>query len=70
MAKIVSEKMIRRHPHVFSGVTYKTREDQHDAWEKIKAKEKAGKEWHEQYLREAFTESSKLIEQAKECKGF
>ena len=40
MAKIVSAKMIRRHPHVFSGVTYKTREDQHDAWEKIKAKEK------------------------------
>ena len=70
VAQIVSEKMIRRHPHVFSGVTYNSKEEQHDAWEAIKAEEKAGKEWHEQYLRDAFTESSKLIEQAKERKGF
>ncbi len=70
VAQIVSEKMIRRHPHVFSGVTYNSKEEQHDAWEAIKAEEKAGKEWHKQYLRDAFTESSKLIEQAKERKGF
>lgn len=70
VAQIVSEKMIRRHPHVFYGVTYNSKEEQHDAWEAIKAEEKAGKEWHEQYLKEAFAESSDLIEQAKERKGF
>lgn len=35
-----------------------------------KAEEKAGREWQEQYLKEAFNESSKLIETAKEHKGF
>ena len=70
VAQIVSEKMIRRHPHVFSGVTYNSKEEQHDAWEAIKAEEKSGKEWHEQYLKEALAESSDLIEQAKERKGF
>ncbi len=70
VAKTVSEKMIRRHPHVFAGVTYRSKEEQHAAWEKIKAGEKAGKEWHEQYLKEAFAESSDLIEKAKERKGF
>ncbi|MBQ7589030.1 MAG: hypothetical protein IJT37_13495 [Lachnospiraceae bacterium] len=34
--------MIRRHPHVFSGVTYDSKEEQHAAWEAIKAKERKG----------------------------
>ena len=29
VAKTVSEKMIRRHPHVFAGVTYNSKEEQH-----------------------------------------
>jgi len=38
----ITEKMIRRHPHVFGdGVA---REDGHDQWEAIKAAERAGKE--------------------------
>ncbi len=66
----VSEKMIRRHPHVFSGVNYSSREEQHASWEAIKKAEKEGREWHEDYLREAFSESNELIEKARERKGF
>ena len=70
VAATVSEKMIRRHPHVFSGVTYASREDQHAAWEAIKKEEKSGREWHGEYLREAFLESKALIEKARERKGY
>ena len=70
VAKCVSEKMIRRHPHVFSGIAYSSKEEQHAAWEEIKKEEKAGKEWHEEYLKRAFEESAGLIERAKERKGY
>ncbi len=70
VAATVSEKMIRRHPHVFSQVTYSSKEEQHAAWEAIKKAEKEGKEWHEDYLRKAFDESKALIEKAKERKGY
>ena len=49
MIDTISEKMIRRHPHVFSGVTFESDEARHAAWEEIKAKEKAGKEWEKSY---------------------
>lgn len=66
----VSEKMIRRHPHVFGtddeGGSTGTPVD----WEEIKKKEKAGKEWTEPYLADAFNEASDLIEVAKKRKGF
>ena len=70
VAAAVSEKMIRRHPHVFSGVTYATKEEQHAAWEAIKKQEKEGKEWHEKYLKAAFDESEELIQRARERKGY
>ena len=70
VASAVSEKMIRRHPHVFSGVKYGSKEEQHAAWEAIKKKEKDGKEWHESYLKDAFNESKALIDKAKERKGY
>ena len=66
----ISEKMIRRHPHVFSGVTFESDEARHAAWEEIKAAEKAGKEWQEEYLRKAFVEAGELIGKAEERKGF
>lgn len=49
----ISEKMIRRHPHVFgeSGGEKKA-EDIPVDWEEIKRKEKEGKEWMESPLRE------------------
>ncbi len=70
VCKVVSDKMVRRHPHVFEGVTYNSKEEQQAAWEEIKKAEKAGKEWHADYLPDAFEEAKQLIEQAKERKGY
>lgn len=41
--KNVKEKMIRRHPHVFSEVAVNSVEDIKNNWEKIKKKERGGK---------------------------
>ena len=41
VAKAVSDKMIRRHPHIFSNVTAYTAEDVRKNWEQIKAEERA-----------------------------
>lgn len=38
----ISEKMIRRHPHVFAGVVVKDAKGVLENWEKIKMQEKAG----------------------------
>ena len=43
VARTINEKMVRRHPHVFSGVTYANDEELHAAWAEIKRKEKAGR---------------------------
>lgn len=48
----ISEKMIRRHPHVFGSVEADTSEKVLNNWEDIKKKEKEGKEWIENPLRE------------------
>ena len=70
VAKTVSDKMIRRHPHVFSGAIYDSRDEQLRAWDEIKKAEKAGKEWHEDYLPTALSEATELIEKARERKHF
>ncbi len=70
VVKTINEKMIRRHPHVFSGVEYATDEERHAAWEKIKKEEKAGREWESKYLEDAMKEVKQLIAKAQERKGF
>lgn len=70
VAKGISDKMIRRHPHVFSGVDYADDAERKAAWDKIKKEEKKGKEWQESYLAEAMDEAIGLIGVAKERKGF
>ena len=40
VAQGITEKLIRRHPHVFSNVAVKDSEEVRENWEKIKAKEK------------------------------
>ena len=62
--------MIRRHPHVFSGVEFTSDEERHKSWEEIKKSEKEGKEWQEPYLAEAMNEAGELIEVAKKRKGY
>lgn len=65
----ISDKMIRRHPHVFSSADGPGTDGSRESWDEIKKKEKQGKEWTEQYLPAAFEEAKELIEKAKERKG-
>lgn len=69
VCKVVNDKMERRHPHVFAGVTFASDEERHAAWEAIKKEEKAGREWQEAYLKEAFAESEDLIAKARARKN-
>lgn len=65
-----SEKMIRRHPHVFGEEIVSDTGEVIREWNEIKKWEKAGKEWMESYLPEAMDEAKELIEAAKKRKGF
>ena len=65
----ISEKMIRRHPHVFGEERASDSGEVLDKWNAIKKQEKTGKEWMENYLPDAFNEAKKLIDKAKERKG-
>lgn len=70
----INTKMIRRHPHVFA-VQDSSPKDPVSAdcipadWKKIKAAEKKGREWEEEYLFEAFEEAKNLIDVARERKA-
>lgn len=64
----ISEKMIRRHPHVFGDASAETSEEVLKNWAEIKKIEKQGKEWMEEKLPEAFEESKELIDVAKRRK--
>ena len=39
----ISDKLLRRHPHVFGEMSHRTSAEQTQAWEAIKAQERAGK---------------------------
>ena len=64
VARAASDKMERRHPHVFAGATVESVD-----WEAIKKAEKEGREWEEDYLPGAFAQAENLIAKAKERKG-
>lgn len=66
--KGISEKLIRRHPHVFGDVEVSGTEEVLANWEQIKAKEKEGKEDANDYLPEAFDEAEDLIDAARKRK--
>ncbi|MBQ6322571.1 MAG: hypothetical protein IJI24_06835 [Lachnospiraceae bacterium] len=68
--KGISEKMIRRHPHVFGEQPKMSEEEVPGMWEEIKKKEKAGKTDDTAFLPQAFDEAISLIERARERKGF
>ncbi len=61
----VSEKMIRRHPHVFGTAEAETPQEALANWEEIKKKEKEGKSWIKSPLREIPQELPAL---ARACK--
>lgn len=66
----ISDKMIRRHPHVFGETMVSDSGEVLTQWADIKRQEKAGKEWTESYLPGAFDEAKNLIDVAKKRKGF
>ena len=66
----ITEKMIRRHPHVFGDAQAEDAGQVLKQWEEIKKTEKAGKEWAEAYLPAALDEAAELISVAKRRKGF
>ncbi len=43
VAKAISDKLIRRHPHVFAGVSFSNDEQRQQAWEQAKAEERQQK---------------------------
>lgn len=65
----IIDKMIRRHPHVFGQSDEPGEDGQQASWDEIKKQEKAGKEWTESFLSQAFEESKDLIDAAKKRKG-
>ena len=69
VAEAVAAKMVRRHPHVFHEPMLDDAGKPLTGWKEIKAQEKKGREWEEDYLPHAFEEASALIEQAKKRKG-
>ncbi|MCR4656176.1 MAG: MazG family protein [Lachnospiraceae bacterium] len=70
VAKGITEKLIRRHPHVFGDVKVKNSEEVLLNWEEIKAEEKEGKEDVSSFLALAFDEADELIERARRRKGY
>ncbi|MBD5520300.1 MAG: MazG family protein [Lachnospiraceae bacterium] len=66
----ISEKMIRRHPHVFGEETVSDSGEVLGKWNDIKKNEKTGKEWMDNYLPDAFNEAKELIDKAGKRKGF
>lgn len=69
VAEAAVAKMVRRHPHVFHEPMLDDAGKPLTGWKEIKAQEKKGREWEEDYLPHAFEEASALIEQAKKRKG-
>ncbi len=66
----ITEKMIRRHPHVFGNVTVKDSDEVLVNWEEIKKQEKADKTDDKRFLSGAFDEAEDLINKARKRKGF
>lgn len=64
----VSEKMIRRHPHVFGNVQAEDSSQVLQNWEEIKKEEKQGKEWVKTPLRDIPPELPALVRAGKTIK--
>ena len=64
----VTDKMIRRHPHVFGDVSVSGSDEVIKNWDEIKSAEKIGKTDEKDFIFNAFDESAQLIDVAKERK--
>lgn len=72
VCRVVSDKMVRRHPHVFADVDVESSDDVLKNWAEIKAKEHENQAISQdvvnKMLFEAFDESKELIDVAAERK--
>ncbi len=68
VAEEISKKMIRRHPHIFSGHVGLHDDGSQKSWDEIKKQEKEGKIWIESPLREIPMEHPALIRTPKVLK--
>ena len=66
----ITEKMVRRHPHVFGNKKVSGSEEVLVNWEEIKRKEKEEKEDVGLFLPQAFDEAEDLIKRARTRKGY
>lgn len=64
VAQSIVDKMIRRHPHVFSGVVYDTEEDLKAGWEAIKAEERRLKLARKQHQHQGSGQSTEAVSAA------
>lgn len=64
-----AEKMIERHPDIFGHPMLDENGNPVTDWEEIKKREKAGREWEQNYLPEAFNQAEVLLQKAKKRKG-
>lgn len=64
----ISEKMIRRHPHVFGDQNTKDIKEIHKTWDEIKKEEKAKQTWVTSQLREIPSELPSLVRAVKVMK--
>ncbi len=65
----ISDKLMRRHPHVFGDIEADNAKEALSSWEGVKKKEKKDKELEAEYLPGALEEAKELIEAAKKRKG-
>ncbi|MCR5268783.1 MAG: MazG family protein [Lachnospiraceae bacterium] len=68
VCRCIADKMIRRHPHVFGDTQVDGSAEVLRNWDKIKAREKQGKEWMDERLPAAFEEAKELVDRAAERK--
>ncbi len=68
VAEEISQKMIRRHPHIFAGDADAHDDGSQSSWDEIKRREKEGKVWIESPLREIPMEHPALIRAPKVLK--
>lgn len=66
----ISDKMVRRHPHVFGEATVSGSGEVLTGWAEIKKHEKEGREWMQDGLPAAMIEAKDLIDVARRRKGF
>lgn len=69
VCRTVSDKMIRRHPHVFGTDVVNNSGEVLVKWEEIKKQEKVGRTSPDTYLPKAFEEGKAFIDKAKVRKG-